>query len=179
MKRMSAAAMTAAILVTAVTSGPTFARTSRGLQGAYVAGGSGYRHSANRYMNTTRYGPYGGMMARSRYNRLYGAYGAAGPAFSPNTLRAMARANRPIGTSYSLFRGDPGPGNGPEWQGTPGGVRSIWRYGRYQGNDPDPRIRQQLIRDPQVPTSGGGSTGAGSGSAGNSGGGGGTSGGDH
>ena len=32
-------------------------------------------------------------------------------------------------------------------QGTPS-HGPIWRYGYYQGNDPDPFIRSQLMRDP-------------------------------
>jgi hypothetical protein len=44
----------------------------------------------------------------------------------------------------------PGPGNGPVWQGEPGDHLPIWRYGYYLGNDPDPRIRLELMRDPHV-----------------------------
>jgi hypothetical protein len=39
-----------------------------------------------------------------------------------------------------------GPGSGIYWQGEPGDCRSIWRRGYYQGTDPDPFIRQQLMR---------------------------------
>ena len=37
----------------------------------------------------------------------------------------------------------------PYWQGEPTDRLPIWRYGFYQGNDPDPFIRGQLIRDPK------------------------------
>jgi hypothetical protein len=49
--------------------------------------------------------------------------------------------------NYNPARGDPGPGNGPIWQGEPTDRNSIWRRGYYRGNDPDNRIRQQLMRD--------------------------------
>jgi hypothetical protein len=39
-----------------------------------------------------------------------------------------------------------GPGTGPYWAGEPTDCRSIWRYGRYRGTDPDPNIRLQLMR---------------------------------
>lgn len=48
---------------------------------------------------------------------------------------------------YNPLRGDPGPGNGPIWQGEPTDGYSIWRHGRYRGNDPDNNIRDQIIRD--------------------------------
>ena len=41
-----------------------------------------------------------------------------------------------------------GFGTGPYWRGEPTDRRSIWRYGYYQGNDPDPAIRFDLMRDP-------------------------------
>jgi hypothetical protein len=41
-----------------------------------------------------------------------------------------------------------GFGTGPYWQGEPTDRLAIWRYGYYQGNDPDPFIRSQIIRDP-------------------------------
>ena len=49
--------------------------------------------------------------------------------------------------SYNPARGDPGPGNGPSWQGEPTDRDSIWRRSYYRGNDPDNRIRLQLMRD--------------------------------
>jgi hypothetical protein len=36
----------------------------------------------------------------------------------------------------------------PYWQGEPTDRLPIWRYGYYQGNDPDPFIRSQMMRDP-------------------------------
>jgi hypothetical protein len=59
-------------------------------------------------------------------SRLNGAYGAAGP-----------------------VSGFGGYGTGPYWQGEPTDNLPIWRYGYYQGNDPDPFIRSQLMRDPK------------------------------
>jgi len=44
--------------------------------------------------------------------------------------------------------GSGGWSSGPYWQGLPTDHRAIWRYGHYQGNDPDPSIRLQLMRDP-------------------------------
>jgi hypothetical protein len=41
-----------------------------------------------------------------------------------------------------------GFGTGPYWQGEPTDRLPIWRYGYYQGNDPDAFIRGQIIRDP-------------------------------
>jgi hypothetical protein len=42
-----------------------------------------------------------------------------------------------------------GYGTGPFWQGGPTDRLPIWRYGFYQGDDPDPFIRSQIIRDPK------------------------------
>ena len=39
----------------------------------------------------------------------------------------------------------------PYWQGEPTDRFPIWRYGYYQGNDPDSFIRLQLMRDPPIP----------------------------
>ncbi len=36
----------------------------------------------------------------------------------------------------------------PYWQGEPTDRLPIWRYGYYQGNDPDQFIRSQMMRDP-------------------------------
>lgn len=47
-----------------------------------------------------------------------------------------------------------GYGSGPFWQGEPTDHLPIWRYGFYQGNDPDPFIRGQIIRDPKNGLSG-------------------------
>ena len=47
-----------------------------------------------------------------------------------------------------LYSGSKGYGTGPHWQGEPTDRRPIWRYGYYQGNDPDQFIRGQIMRDP-------------------------------
>jgi hypothetical protein len=47
-----------------------------------------------------------------------------------------------------LVSGSGGYGTGPFWQGEPTDNLPIWRYGYYQGTDPDPFIRSQLMRDP-------------------------------
>ena len=44
----------------------------------------------------------------------------------------------------------PSYGGWPYWQGEPTDRLPIWRYGHYQGNDPDNFIRSQLMRDPQT-----------------------------
>jgi hypothetical protein len=49
---------------------------------------------------------------------------------------------------HTYDRGSGGFGSGPYWQGEPTDHRPIWRYGYYQGNDPDPFIRGQIMRDP-------------------------------
>jgi len=48
-----------------------------------------------------------------------------------------------------LGPGSGGYGTGPYWQGTPTDRLPIWRYGYYQGNDPDQFIRSQIMRDPR------------------------------
>ena len=48
-----------------------------------------------------------------------------------------------------------GFGTGPYWQGEPTDRRPIWRYGYFQGNDPDPFIRGQIMRDPTNGITGG------------------------
>jgi hypothetical protein len=45
-----------------------------------------------------------------------------------------------------------GYGTRPYWQGEPTDRLPIWRYGYYQGNDPDNFIRLQLMRDPKIPS---------------------------
>ena len=45
-----------------------------------------------------------------------------------------------------------GYGARPYWQGEPTDRLPIWRYGYYQGNDPDNFIRLQLMRDPKIPS---------------------------
>jgi len=49
---------------------------------------------------------------------------------------------------HEPYVGSGGPGDGPYWQGEPTDHRDIWRFGYYQGNDPDNFIRGQLMRDP-------------------------------
>ena len=61
-------------------------------------------------------------------------------------LPAQAAHYRYYGHHYGYSKGY---GTGPYWQGTPSDHRPIWRYGYYQGNDPDRFIRGQLIRDPR------------------------------
>ena len=56
------------------------------------------------------------------------------------------------GAYGSAQLGEPGSlgfGTGPYWQGEPTDRQPIWRYGYYQGNDPDNFIRSQLMRDPR------------------------------
>jgi hypothetical protein len=47
-----------------------------------------------------------------------------------------------------LGTGSDGFGTRPYWQGEPTDRLPIWRYGYYQGNDPDQFIRSQMMRDP-------------------------------
>jgi hypothetical protein len=47
-----------------------------------------------------------------------------------------------------LGNGSGGFGTRPYWQGEPTDRLPIWRYGDYQGNDPDQFIRSQMMRDP-------------------------------
>jgi hypothetical protein len=61
------------------------------------------------------------------------------------TLPAQAA---PYRTPSYAYDGSGGFGSGPYWQGEPTDRRPIWRYGYYQGNDPDPFIRGQIMRDP-------------------------------
>jgi hypothetical protein len=55
---------------------------------------------------------------------------------------------RPKVLHQDPYIGSGGPGNGPYWAGEPYNNHGIWRYGYYQGNDPDNFIRGQLMRDP-------------------------------
>jgi hypothetical protein len=85
-----------------------------------------------------------------------GAYGYA-PGNVPT--QSSAQGGCPPGFSdrygctfdFNPARGERGPGNGPYWQGEPTDHLPIWRYGYYQGNDPDNFIRGQLMRDPLIP----------------------------
>jgi hypothetical protein len=53
------------------------------------------------------------------------------------------------GPVFAEPRTNGGRGSGPFWQGAPTDYAPIWRYGFYQGNDPDQFIRGQLMRDPR------------------------------
>ena len=55
--------------------------------------------------------------------------------------------HKPHQSSFSADQESVGAASGPFWQGEPTDRLPIWRYGFYQGNDPDPFIRGQLIRD--------------------------------
>ena len=57
-------------------------------------------------------------------------------------LSAEATFARQYGPSYRAWH---------DWQGAPTDHLPIWRYGYYQGNDPDNFIRSQLMRDPVTP----------------------------
>jgi hypothetical protein len=72
---------------------------------------------------------------------------------------ALATAVLPLPTDAASSRSHrdyayaPGSyGVRPYWQGTPADRVPIWRYGYYQGNDPDNFIRSQLMRDPKIPS---------------------------
>ena len=60
-------------------------------------------------------------------------------------LTAEAASTRPYRPAPSAY------GARPYWQGTPTDRLPMWRYGYYQGNDPDNFIRSQLMRDPKTP----------------------------
>jgi Spy/CpxP family protein refolding chaperone len=67
------------------------------------------------------------------------------------SVAAADAANSPAWCVDSGFDNGPprerGPGTGPYWSGEPSACNSIWRRGYYRGTDPDPNIRQQLMRD--------------------------------
>jgi hypothetical protein len=77
---------------------------------------------------------------------IYSAAAAATLASALVTLPAQAAPYRAHSYAYDGTSG--GFGSGPYWQGEPTDRRPIWRYGAYQGNDPDPFIRGQIMRDP-------------------------------
>jgi hypothetical protein len=77
---------------------------------------------------------------------IYSAAAAATLASALVTLPAQAAPYRTHSYAYDGTSG--GFGSGPYWQGEPTDRRPIWRYGAYQGNDPDPFIRGQIMRDP-------------------------------
>jgi len=65
-------------------------------------------------------------------------------------LPAQAASHHRSYASHMAYSGDTrsgGFGTGPNWQGTSMGHLPIWRFGYYQGNDPDPGIRFDLLRD--------------------------------
>jgi hypothetical protein len=77
---------------------------------------------------------------------IYTAAAAATLATALVTLPAQAA---PYRTHFYAYDGRSGGfGSGPYWQGEPTDHRPIWRYGAYQGNDPDRFIRGQIMRDP-------------------------------
>jgi hypothetical protein len=77
---------------------------------------------------------------------IYSAAAAATLTSALVTLPAQAAPYRTHSYAYDGTSG--GFGSGPYWQGEPADRRPIWRYGAYQGNDPDPFIRGQIMRDP-------------------------------
>ena len=64
------------------------------------------------------------------------------------SLPAQAAHARHQFYARGLGTGAGGFGTGPYWQGEPTDRLPIWRYGYYQGNDPDQFIRNQIMRDP-------------------------------
>jgi hypothetical protein len=78
-------------------------------------------------------------------------YPAAAAALSMVFMSLPAQAQQDRHHSYvHVSRADSGGrGSGPFWQGEPTDRLPIWRFGFYQGNDPDPFIRSQIIRDPR------------------------------
>jgi len=68
---------------------------------------------------------------------------------APTADAAATRHHRNAPTGY-VARPSGGYDARPWWQGTPSDRLPIWRYGYYQGNDSDPFIRSQLIRDPVI-----------------------------
>ncbi len=69
----------------------------------------------------------------------------AGTAATFTSSFAEAAVTKRCATGFHGAR-ERGIGTGPEWRGEPTDCRSIWRHGRYRGNDPDPNIRLQLMR---------------------------------
>ncbi len=77
---------------------------------------------------------------------IYPAAAAATLASAFVTLPAQAAHYR---THFYAYDGRSGGfGTRPYWQGEPTDRLPIWRYGYYQGNDPDQFIRSQMMRDP-------------------------------
>ena len=74
----------------------------------------------------------------------------AAPAFAASSGHHRHEPSGLVGASGAAgpASGVDGYGRGPYWQGEPTDNLPIWRYGYYQGNDPDQFIRSQLMRDP-------------------------------
>lgn len=68
---------------------------------------------------------------------------AATPAFAATYHSRMSARPVPGSNAYAAARTSFVTDGAPDAAGNPVGV-----YGKYQGNDPDPFIRQQLLRDP-------------------------------
>jgi hypothetical protein len=64
------------------------------------------------------------------------------PAAVAATLTTMSLMHPVQAAQYTRFHAH------PYWQGEPINRLPIWRYGYYQGNDPDPFVRGQIMRDP-------------------------------
>ena len=78
-------------------------------------------------------------------------YAAAAAALSTVLMSLPAQAqhhHRHQLYAHGSGIGSGGFGTGPYWQGEPTDRLPIWRYGYYQGNDPDQFIRSQIMRDP-------------------------------
>ena len=68
---------------------------------------------------------------------------------APTADAASTRHHRPAPSGH-VARPFSGYYARPWWQGTPSDRLPIWRYGYYQGNDSDPFIRLQMMRDPLI-----------------------------
>jgi hypothetical protein len=75
-------------------------------------------------------------------------YPATAAALSTVLMSLPAQAQPPHRNAHVSHVDSGGYGSGPFWQGEPTDRNAIWRFGFYQGNDPDPFIRSQIIRDP-------------------------------
>jgi hypothetical protein len=102
--------------------------------GAYAVGRYGYpyNYGYTNYSSRYPYSNYGSNYPYSNYR--YANYFAE--AASPGYYRHYV-----LGGYYIH----------PYWQGEPTDRLPIWRYGYYQGSDPDNFIRLQLMRDPPIP----------------------------
>jgi len=84
--------------------------------------------------------------------RFFLIYPAAAVTLAAAFLTVPARATH-YRTHFYAHHGKSGTGSDgfgtrPYWQGEPTDRLPIWRYGYYQGNDPDQFIRSQMMRDP-------------------------------